>query len=100
MKKSNYAIPELGAEVKDKRFKIVNVFTDGETRKREFDYRNVKVPYQELMAHLFETRNALDFPDEAMVNQIRLAVRDEILPTLFSIWSRLIKNGSAKKGSR
>ena len=30
------------------------------------------------MAHLFETRNALDFPDEAMVNQIRLAVRDEI----------------------
>lgn len=78
VKKTDYAIPELGAEVKSKGFRIVNVARGDAGTRAPRGAAWVKVPAAELREYLFRTRAQAEFPDAAMRERLRVALREHL----------------------
>ena len=76
MKLANYSIPELKLEVKSEGFKVNNVFVFKEDPEGDESFTKVSVPYKEMVDYLFRTRAEMAFPDEAMLDKLRTAVRE------------------------
>ena len=78
VKKTDYAIPELGAEVKSKGFRIVNVARGDAGARLPRGAALVKVPAAELRDYLFRTRTQAEFPNAAMLERLRVALREHL----------------------
>jgi hypothetical protein len=77
VKKANYTIEELGTEVQSQNFKITQV-TRGQLPFRcPRACSVVPVDMQEMRDYLFRTRNQHDYPDAALIEQLRQAVRQQ-----------------------
>ena len=77
VKKADYTIEELGTEVKSQNFKITQV-TRGQLPARPPQACSVvPVDMQEMRDYLFRTRNQRDYPDAALVEHLRQAVRQQ-----------------------
>jgi len=78
VKMADYAIEELGVTVKNDTFKIVQVGRGDMPEDLEERYTPVNLDREALSKFLFAHRNESIFPDEQLMNRVRLAVGDEL----------------------
>lgn len=78
VKKADYAIEELGLAVKSKGFRIVNVARVPVPAAAPPGTAVVAVEYAEMKDYLFRTRTQAEFPDEAMFERLRVALREHL----------------------
>ena len=76
VKKADYAIEELGLAVKSKGFRIVNVARVPVPAAPPPGTAVVPVEYAAMKDYLFRTRTQAEFPDEAMFERLRVALRE------------------------
>jgi hypothetical protein len=77
VKKADYRIEELGATVKSDIFKITRVTRGQVPARAPKNCAVVEVDMKEMRDYLFRTRNQSEFPDEALIERLRKAVRQE-----------------------
>jgi hypothetical protein len=77
VKKANYTIEDLGAEVQSRTFKITQVTRGQLPARRPPACSAVSLDMQEMRDYLFRTRNQPDYPDAALVEHLRQAVRQQ-----------------------
>jgi hypothetical protein len=78
LKKADYSIEETKTAVKSRNFRIKNVARAPLPASPAEDYQVVRVPMQEMKEYLFRTRNQPDFPDAALFERMRQALRKEL----------------------
>ena len=78
VKKADYAIEELGLAVKSKGFRIVNVARVPVPAAPPPGAAVVPVAYAAMKDYLFRTRTQAEFPDEAMFERLRVALREHL----------------------
>lgn len=78
VKQTDYAIDELGIEVKDDRFRIVNVARRGFPAEPPPGTVGVKAPVDGMREYLFQTRRQAEYPDAAMFVRLRRALREHL----------------------
>ncbi len=78
VKKPDYRIEELNLAVTSGAFKITGVSKIGIPDKPLPEHRVVNVAYDEMRAYLFLTRAEAVFPDQALTERLRVAVRKEM----------------------
>ena len=78
VKKADYAIEELGLAVKSKGFRIVNVARVPVPAAPPSRVAVVAVAYAEMQDYLFRTRAQAEYPDEAMFERLRVALREHL----------------------
>jgi hypothetical protein len=78
LKKTNYTIEELHAEVRSSNFKITQVLRDPGNQTRDKPYTVVTENIQEVIDHLFRTRNQREYPDSALLERMKQALRKEL----------------------
>jgi hypothetical protein len=75
VKQSDYRIEETDAEIKTDNFRITNVARMDPGADRPEDAREITVAFAEMKDFLFRTRNQAQFPDEALFERLRAALR-------------------------
>lgn len=78
LKQADYAIRELGLEVKNARFNVVDVFYEREFEWNPDDYSVQVFTMEEVFDWLHETRNDRLFPGKELLEMIREEVREEV----------------------
>ena len=78
VKKTDYTIEEIGVTVKSPAFRIVNVARVAVPPEPPEGYAVVLVDYDEMRGYLFRTRSQAEFPDEAMLERLRVALREHL----------------------
>ena len=78
VKKADYAIEELGLAVKSKGFRIVNVARVPVPAAPPPGTAVAAVEYAAMKDYLFRTRTQAEFPDEAMFERLRGALREHL----------------------
>lgn len=75
VKKADYAIEDLGIEVKSKGFRIINVARAAMPAEPPPGAAVVNLDYEQMRQYLFSMRTHARFPDEALSERLRVAVR-------------------------
>lgn len=78
LKKTDYRIDELNLEIKGRGYKITNVSKVGIPAAPGAADRVVTVDYAEMKAYLFRTRGEAAFPEGALFERLREALRQEL----------------------
>jgi hypothetical protein len=78
LKKSDYAVEETKTEVKSRDFRIKNVARGPLPADAPRDCQVMRLPLQEIKDYLFRTRTQPDYPDEALFERMRQALRKEV----------------------
>jgi hypothetical protein len=86
VKKADYRIEELNTTVKSQNFKITQVFRGQTASRPPQGCEVVTLDLKEMRDYLFRTRSQHDYPDAALVERLRTALRAEaakqgMLPT-------------------
>jgi hypothetical protein len=81
VKKADYVIEELQTAVKSQTFKITQVTRVNTPATAPGDYTVVAVDMKEMLDYLFRTRNQCDYPDAALLERMRQALRKELIQT-------------------
>lgn len=76
VKRPDYVIEETGAVVKGRGFRIYRVSRDDAPAKAPEGSAVIPVGVQDLRAYLFRTRSQAEFPDAALVQRLRAALRN------------------------
>jgi hypothetical protein len=79
VKKADYFIEELQTAVKSQTFKITQVTRVKTPATAPGDYTVVAVDMKEMLDYLFRTRNQHDYPDAALLERMRQALRKELI---------------------
>jgi hypothetical protein len=74
LKQANYAIPELGIAVRNESFKVQSVTYKDRGDAPRSDFQIMRYEEQEVIDHLFSTRNLKRFPDDALRANLRRAM--------------------------
>jgi hypothetical protein len=78
VKKADYTIEELQTKVQSRDFRIRNVARITPPARPPRDCVVVTLPFDELRDYLFRTRTQPDYPDAALVERMRAALRKEL----------------------
>jgi hypothetical protein len=78
VKKADYTIEDIGVDVKSPNFKIIQIERADIPASSRRRWQAVEVDVKEMRDYLFRTRNQQDFPDAAMVEHLRQALREEV----------------------
>jgi len=79
VKKADYRIEELQTTVKSRTFKITQVARVEVPACIPANYTVVTVDMQEMLDYLFRTRSQRDYPDAALLERLRQALRKELI---------------------
>lgn len=77
VKRADYRVEELGLEVKSPSFRITQVTRRQPPTRRPAGATAIEVPMPEMLDYLFRTRNQRDYPDAALIERLRQALRKE-----------------------
>jgi hypothetical protein len=77
VKKADYTIEEMGVEVKSPNFRITRITRGQVPAHAPPGCAVVNVDMKEMREYLFRTRNQHDYPDAALVEHLRTALRKE-----------------------
>lgn len=77
VKKADYTIEEMGAVVKSQNFRITRVTRGTQFSKPPPACAIVEVDLNEMKDYLFRTRSQRDVPDAALIERLRVAVREQ-----------------------
>lgn len=75
VKKADYGIEELGLEIRSRGFRIENVMRFDAPPTRPADCVEVVAAGPDITEYLFRTRAQAEFPDAAMLERLRVALR-------------------------
>lgn len=78
LKKADYTIEELGVAVRSPGFRIVNVARGTVPPEAPPGSAVVRGPYGEMREYLFRTRAQAEYPDAAMFERLRRALREHL----------------------
>ncbi len=78
VKRADYPITELKLAVRSATFKITKVSKIGIPATPGPEHRVVNVDYDAMKDYLFQTRAAASFPDDALLERLRQALRAEL----------------------
>ena len=78
VKKADYTIDEMGVTIRSPTFRIVNVARGAVSLEPAAGEATVAVGYAEMKDYLFRTRSQAEFPDEAMIERLRTALRESL----------------------
>lgn len=78
VKKPDYRIDELNLAVTGSVFRITNVSKIGVPGEPMPSHRVINVSYTEMREYLFRTRAEVAFPDQALFERLRVALRTEL----------------------
>ncbi len=78
VKQADYASEDLGAEIKSRGFRIVNVARVAAPAEPPAGSDVVTVSMEELREYLFRTRGQADYPDATMLERLRVALREHL----------------------
>ncbi len=78
LKKADYVIEETGTAVKSNGFKITAVSRGLVPASLPVGYVELKLPMAKLKEHLFATRHQQDFPSEALIERLKIALVKEL----------------------
>ena len=78
VKKADYRIDEINLDIKTSNFKIVNVARVTAPRRPPPDSAVVEVDFKEMREFLFKTRSQAEFPDDELIERLRVALRKEL----------------------
>jgi hypothetical protein len=78
LKKAKYMLEETKTEVKSRNFRIKNVARAPLPAKPPPGCQVVRVPLQDIKDYLFRTRSQPDYPDVALFDRMRQALRKEL----------------------
>jgi hypothetical protein len=79
VKKADYTIEELGTVVKSSNFRITRVTRGALSAETERSCAVVEVNVKDMRDYLFRTRNQREYPDPALVERLRLALRKQAI---------------------
>lgn len=79
LKKADYDVPELAMSIKNGDYRIVRAGPVANAEVEDADYTRTAIPVNELIAYLFSVRNQRDYPDEALIERMRSALRERYL---------------------
>jgi hypothetical protein len=79
VKKADYVIEELQTAVKSRTFKITQVTRETVPATARGNYTVVAVDMKEMLDYLFRTRSQRDYPDAALLERMRQALRKELI---------------------
>lgn len=74
VKRTDYLIEDLGLTVANPVFKIINVARTDPPATPPPEYQVVNIARQQMVEHLFRTRNQRDYPDDVLKDQLRIAL--------------------------
>jgi hypothetical protein len=77
VKKADYTIEELGAVVKSRNFRIVQITRGPVPAQAPQPCSVVEVDMKEMRDYLFRTRNQRESPDPALIERLRVALREQ-----------------------
>jgi hypothetical protein len=77
VKKTDYTIEELHTVLRSPNFKITQVLRESAKATKDKLYTIVTVNTQEMIDYLFRTRNQREYPDAALLERMREALRKE-----------------------
>ena len=75
LKKADYAVPETGHHVRNRDYTIQKVDRVEVPPAAASQFAKLVLNRKEMMEYLFRTRSQRDFPDEALINRLRSALR-------------------------
>jgi hypothetical protein len=78
VKKADYTIEEIGVPVKSPGFRITQIVRIDIPARHRLSCQVVDVDMKDMRDYLFRTRNQQDFPDTAMIEHLRQALRKEV----------------------
>ncbi len=78
VKKADYAVEEMGVDVKGSQYKITRITRGNVPDRKPSVYQVVQADMKQMREYLFRTRNQQDFPDEQMIERMRRALRQEM----------------------
>jgi hypothetical protein len=79
VKKADYVIEEFQTAVKSRTFKITQVTRVKIPANAPENYTVVTVEMKEMLDYLFRTRSQRDYPDAALLDRMRQALRQELI---------------------
>jgi hypothetical protein len=77
LKKTDYTIEELHTQVHSSNFKITQVLHEPANETSDKNYTVVTENIKDVIDHLFSTRNQREYPDTALLERMREALRKE-----------------------
>jgi hypothetical protein len=78
LKKADYDVPELGITITNKEFRIIKAERVDDWPADLSGYEHVELDAKAMMDYLFSVRNQRTYPDEALVERMRRALRDQL----------------------
>lgn len=78
VKKAEYLIQETGVAVKSRGFRITQINRERISAARRISFQTIELDFKQMRDYLYRTRNQQDFPDEAMIEYLRQAVRKQM----------------------
>ena len=81
LKKANYAIPELGQRVQNRDYMVQMVERVEKAPTNDAAYTQLEFKRKELEDYLFRTRAQREYPDRALQERLRAALRNAKSPT-------------------
>lgn len=85
VKKADYIIEETEITVKSPGFRIIQIVRGDIPIRYRMLCQTVEVDVKEMRDYLFRTRNQQDFPDSAMIERLRQALRKEVAKEAISL---------------
>ncbi len=78
VKKADYVIEDMDLVVKSKGFRIINVSREPFPEEPPPGTVVVEIDHAQMREYLFRTRSQAEFPDRAMLERLRVAVREHV----------------------
>lgn len=77
LKKAEYAVPEMGLEISNADYRILRAARYERLPAPAEAYVHTSLPKQQVLDYLFAVRNQREYPDEALFERMRSALRDQ-----------------------
>lgn len=80
LKRADYEVPEMALRIENKGFRVLRTEKYTEPPAAPEAFQVIQLPKRETVEYLFATRNQADYPDEAMRERMRQALREQLGP--------------------
>jgi hypothetical protein len=77
LKKADYAVPEMDLEIKNDDYRIIRVEKRDQPPSDREAYRRIVLSKKYILDYLFKMRSQRDYPDEALIERMRAALRNQ-----------------------
>jgi hypothetical protein len=81
LKKADYEVPEMSLRIENREFRVLRAEKYENLPAPRESYEAIRLPKKEILAYLYATRNKSEYPDPAMRERMRRALREQLNAT-------------------